>query len=527
MVNGIETGLTGATGHPGRSDDGHATPLLELCGVSKQFPGVKALDKVSLEIYPGEVHMVLGQNGAGKSSLMKVLYGAYHADEGEIRLQGERIRIASPSDARVLGIALISQEFTLVPHLNIAQNIFLGRQPVNPFTGKINHGQMHAKARELLAALGLHEDTHTPAHKLGVAQQQLVEIAKALSQNARVLVMDEPSSALSDHEVEKLFEVIRRLKSEGVAIIYISHRMAEVFQLGDRITVLRDGQRVASFLPGETTPRDLVKLMIGRSVDASFRTKFCDKPGVPLLEVNGLCSGNGTTDASLVVRAGEIVGLSGLVGSGRTELVRAIFGADHVTRGELKLFGEIYRPEPSEAVRRGLALVPESRKQEGLALIHSVADNLIAAGMQKLFPRIWFRAQAARREAQALIAQMKIATPNPERMVKALSGGNQQKVVIGKWLCAQSKCFIFDEPTRGIDVGAKAEIFALIEQLVDAGSAVLMISSELPEIVAVCDRTYVMREGRIVGELGRHELDEANILRMAMHPEAEHVEHVH
>ena len=500
-------------------------PLLELCAVSKQFPGVKALDKVSLEIYPGEVHMVLGQNGAGKSSLMKVLYGAYHADEGEIRLRGERVRIASPSDARRLGIAIISQEFTLVPHLNLAQNIFLGRQPVGRFIGKIDHATMHRRARELLDALGLSEDTMTPAHKLGVAQQQLVEIAKALSQNARVLVMDEPSSALSDHEVEKLFGVIRRLQSEGVAIIYISHRMAEVFQLGDRITVLRDGRRVASLLPSETTPQDLVKMMIGRSVDAGYRTRFCAEPGAALLEVRGLCAANGTKDVSLVVRAGEIVGLSGLVGSGRSELVRAIFGADTVTGGELELFGAAYRPEPAEAVRRGLALVPESRKQEGLLMIHGVADNLIAAGLKILFPRGWYRAGVARRAALALIARMKIATPNPERVVKTLSGGNQHKVVIGKWLCAQSRCFIFDEPTRGIDVGAKAEIFALIEQLVDAGSAVLMISSELPEIVALCDRSYVMREGRIVGELARDELSEANILHLAMHPESGHGEH--
>lgn len=503
----------------------HATdrPLLELSGISKQFPGVKALDQVSLEIYPHEVHMVLGQNGAGKSSLMKVLYGAYHADEGKIRLKGEIIRIASPADARRLGIALISQEFTLVPYLDLAQNIFLGRQPVNAYTGKINHALMHAEAKKLLDALGLHLDTHAPAHGLGVAQQQLIEIAKALSQNARVLVMDEPSSALSDHEVEKLFEVIRRLKSEGVAIIYISHRMAEVFQLGDRITVLRDGKRVASLLPTETTPDDLVKMMIGRSVDTGYRTQFCEQPGAALLEVGGLCSGNGTTNVSLVVRAGEIVGLSGLVGSGRTELVRAIFGADSVIKGELKLFGQPYQPEPSAAVRRGLALVPESRKQEGLALIHGVGDNLISAGMKRLFPNTWFRAGVARRAASALIERMRISTPNAERVVKTLSGGNQQKVVIGKWLCAESRCFIFDEPTRGIDVGAKAEIFSLIEQLVDAGSAVLMISSELPEIVAVCDRSYVMREGRIVGELARHELSETNILRLAMHPEEEHV----
>ncbi len=521
-------------------------PLLEMHGISKSFPGVRALDDVSFEAYGGEVHMLVGQNGAGKSTLVKVLYGACHPDHGEILFRGRPVRIASPADARRLGLAVIFQEFSLVPHLDIAQNIFLGREPRGRLPFSIGPQRMHAEARRLLDSVGTDLDTHEMVHRLGVAQQQMVEIAKALSQNARIVVMDEPTAALSAREIERLFEVIRRLKREGVAIVYISHRLREVFALGDRITVLRDGRKVASLLPAKTSMDALVAMMVGRTVDTTYRRRFCDRPGEAVLELHDLHTETGVHQSRLRVHAGEIVGLAGLVGSGRSELARAVFGADRITRGEVRVHGRplhrgwlseqsshdgprhrlrslrawwrnITTPGgPVRSVGVGVGLVPEGRQSEGLALMRSVQHNMLAAALPSLFPRHWYRPRHAARAVADLIGRLRVATPSAARLTKFLSGGNQQKVVIGKWLAADSTCFIFDEPTRGIDVGAKAEIFALIEELVSQGAAVLMISSELPEIVAVCDRAYVMRDKTIVGELGRSELTEENILRLAM-----------
>lgn len=491
-------------------------PLFELREISKQFPGVQALDNVSLEIRPGEVHMLLGENGAGKSSLIKVLFGAYQPDKGAILHNGHRVDIASPAEARRLGIAVIFQEFALVPYLDIAQNIFLGREFGGRLPGTVDRRRIYAEARRVLETIGFSIDPTLPVHALGVAQQQMVEIAKALSQDARVLVMDEPTAALSDRETELLFAMIKRLKAQGVAIIYISHRLSEVFSLGDRITVLRDGRKIASMLPSETTPDDLVTLMVGRSVDRTYTRQFVP-PGDVLLEVKGLASEHGISDINLTVRAGEIVGLSGLVGSGRTEVARAIFGADRATAGEIRLFGEPIPSIPEDSARRGMAMLPENRKTQGLAAARSVRDNIVLAGLEKMFPNRLFSPGRATSAARAVIDRLRIATPSPHRAVNTLSGGNQQKVVIGKWLNAGAKLFIFDEPTRGIDVGAKAEIFSVLESLVQEGAGVLMISSEQIEIVHVCDRAYVMRAGRIVGELGRNELTEANIVRLGMH----------
>ena len=492
-------------------------PLFELRGISKQFPGVQALDDVSFEIARGEVHMLLGENGAGKSTLMKVLCGAYRADAGELFHNGERAEIATPADARRFGIAVIFQEFTLVPYLDIAQNIFLGREPCSRVPGFVDRKRLYADARRMLEKIGFDIDPHTPVHQLGVAQQQLVEIAKALSQDARILVMDEPTAALSDRETERLFAIIAQLKKNGVAIVYISHRLAEVFALGDRITVLRDGRKIASVRPAETSPDDLVRLMVGRAVDRTYAREYCKEPGDVLLEVKNLASDNGIADIGLTVRAGEIVGLCGLVGSGRTEVARAIFGADRVTAGEIRLMGESIAGSPEDSARRGMALIPENRKQQGLALGRSVGDNVVLASLHRMFPSGIFVPARAAKAAQAGIEQLRIATPSPHRPVSVLSGGNQQKVVIAKWLNAAARVFIFDEPTRGIDVGAKAEIFRLIDQLVQKGAGVLMISSEQTEIVHVCDRAYVMRAGRIVGALARDELTEANIVRLGMH----------
>jgi ribose transport system ATP-binding protein len=492
-------------------------PLLELRGISKEFPGVRALDDVSFAVWPGEVHMLLGENGAGKSSLMKVLCGADSADSGEFFHKGDKVRVSSTADAQKLGIAVIFQEFSLVPYLDIAQNIFLGREPSGRIPGTIDRRRILRDARRILDSIGFNIDPSILVEKLGVAQQQMVEIAKAISQNARIVVMDEPTAALSDRETELLFALIARLKADGVAIIYISHRMAEVFALGDRITVLRDGRRIDQVRPGDASPDQLVRMMVGRTVDMSYPRHFAETPGKLLLEVRGLAAASGISDIDLDVRAGEIVGLCGLVGSGRTEVVRAIFGADKVTAGEIIFDGQQTSGGPDQAARRGIALIPENRKSEGLAPLRSVADNLVVSALRKLFPSHLFDPRRAQRVADGLVKQLRIATPTSRQMVGLLSGGNQQKVVIGKWLATGAKLFIFDEPTRGIDVGAKSEIFALIDRLVADGAAALMISSEQAEICHVCDRAYVMREGRIAGQLSRSELTEENIVRLGMH----------
>ena len=494
-----------------------SVPVLELRGISKEFPGVKALNDVSFAIDAGEVHMLVGENGAGKSTLMKILCGAYRADRGSFFHRGLEVAMNGPADARKFGVAVIFQEFTLVPYLDIAQNIFLGREFSSALPGLIDRSRIHTEAKRVLDSIGFDIDPRTPVHKLGVAQQQMVEIAKALSQNARILVMDEPTAALSDRETELLFAMIERLKRDGVGIIYISHRLSEVFALGDRITVMRDGRRIASLLPGETTPDKLVTLMVGREVDATYTRPDRPLPGKVVLEVKNLSATTGFSDVSLTVRAGEIVGLCGLVGSGRTEVARAIFGADRASAGEIRLNGEPIGSSPEDSVRRAVALIPESRKAQGLALARSVGDNIVLAGLRKLFPSRIYIPRRATKAARSVIDKLRIATPSPRRPVSALSGGNQQKVVIGKWLNANAQFYIFDEPTRGIDVGAKAEIFRLIDNLVHNGAGVLMISSEQIEIVHICDRAYVMRAGRIAGELSRDELTEANIVRLGMH----------
>jgi ribose transport system ATP-binding protein len=492
-------------------------PLLELRGIAKQFPGVRALDGVTFAVHAGEVHMLLGENGAGKSTLMKVMSGVYKADEGSFFHRGEQVQIASPKDAQALGIAVIYQEFSLVPHLNIAQNIFIGREFPGRFPGTVDNARAHREAKQVLELLGFDQDTHTLVHQLGVAQQQMVEIAKALSQRARILVMDEPTAPLSERETENLFRVIRKLQADGVAIVYISHRMSEVFALGDRITVLRDGRMVGATRPADATPADLVRMMVGRDVDLTYPRRFCETPGAPALVMRNVSSPNGIAGVNLEVRAGEIVGLAGLVGSGRSEVARAAFGIDPVSGGEVEVFGKRRRGEPDQSVKLGMALIPESRKHEGLAVTRSVGDNLMLSGLANMFPGGWFRPSVARKFARQMIDDLRIATPTIGRRTAFLSGGNQQKIVIGKWLATGARLFIFDEPTRGIDVGAKSEIFALIARLVEDGAGVLLISSELPEIVHVCDRAYVMREGRVAGQLSRDQLSEENLLSLGMH----------
>lgn len=488
--------------------------LLKLISIKKSFPGVLALKDVSFDIHAGEIHVILGQNGAGKSSLIKVLCGAYIADGGGIELEGKPIAIRGPADANAVGIAVIFQEFSLAPYLDVAQNIFLGRESKFTKAGIIQKSAMHAAARKILDDLGLDYDTHSFAADLGVAQQQMVEIAKALSQDARILVMDEPTAAISDRESERLFEVIARLKARGVAIVYISHRMKEITALGDRITIMRDGSVVATYLRGETSAEEMVRLMIGRSLEGATR-RTANVAREPVLTVSKLSTPK-LTDISLEVRAGEVVGLAGLVGSGRSELVRAIFGADPISAGSIRLNGKALLQRPDVSTRAGMALLPEDRKREGLALTLPVRENMTAASLWRLFSNGLFSPAKAEVVSADLIRQLNIATPGSGQIVRNLSGGNQQKVVLSKWLAAGARLFMLDEPTRGVDVGAKFEIYQLIDGLVKQGAAVLVISSELSELIHLCDRAYVMRDYRIVGHLDADNLSEKAIVDLSV-----------
>ncbi len=502
--------------HAGHATAGAAAvPLLCLSGIDKSFPGVHALKNVSLDIHAGEVHVILGQNGAGKSTLIKVLYGAYAAERGQIAIEGRPVTIARPADAAALGIAVIFQEFSLVPYLDIAQNIFLGREAKFSRFGLVDAAAMHAAARIILDDLGLDYDTRSYAAELGVAQQQMVEIAKALSQNARVLVMDEPTAAISERESERLFQTIARLTERGVAIVYISHRMKEVQMLGDRITILRDGAVVTSLLRGAMSQTEMVGAMIGRA-SGSQLARTPRAPGDPVLFAAGISTAK-LSDISIEIRAGEVVGLAGLVGSGRTEVVRALFGADPITSGEIAWLGAPAPGTLDARVRAGMALLPEDRKQEGLALALDIRDNATIASLWRSFTASWFSPAVAERDTRKLIEQLAIAAHGTRQTVRTLSGGNQQKVVLAKWLAAGAKLFLLDEPTRGVDIGAKVEIYRLIDQLVDGGASVVVISSELPELVQLCDRAYVMRDNRIVGHLVGDAMTERAILELAVH----------
>lgn len=491
-------------------------PVIKLCGIGKSFPGVRALKDVSLGFWPGEVHMIMGENGAGKSTLMKILCGAYKADEGHFEHHGKRVEIHSTADAYKLGVSVIFQEYSLVPYLNVAQNIFLGREPRRRLACFVDHAKMHREARALMQRLGSGIDTHALVEHLSVAQQQVVEIAKALSQNAKVVVFDEPTAALSARETERLFELIGELRNQGVAMAYISHRMDEVFSLGDRVSVLREGQLIGSMSAGDATPERLVAMMVGRSVDMNYTRSERPVAGRTVLKVENLAGENGLKHATIDVRAGEIIGLAGLVGSGRTELVRTIFGADARAAGTVEIDGAPFDGTPAHARRRGVALIPEDRKRQGLALGRSVGQNLVLASLSRQFSSGWFRPQKARGLAASQIAELAIATAGPDKSAGKLSGGNQQKIVIGKWLLDEASLFIFDEPTRGIDIGAKEQIFALIDGLVRRGRAVLMISSEMGELVRVCDRVYVMKDMAVVKELKAESLDEESLVAAAM-----------
>ena len=475
-------------------------PLLHMRHITKTFPGVRALHDVELDVRPGEILALLGENGAGKSTLMRILSGVFPPDEGEIVWDGQPVSIHAPHDAQALGISMIHQELALIPYLDAGKNIYLGREPGGPVPGAIAWGTLYAQAREQLQRVRLDVDPRTQVNQLPLAQQQMVEVAKALSLDARLIVMDEPTSSLTEREVDTLFEQMRQLKAQGVAIIFITHRLAEVFQVADRVTVLRDGELVGSEPIDGLTEERIIRLMVGREVsDVYVRTDHAR--GDVVLAVEGLTSPGSIQDITFNLHRGEVLGLAGLVGAGRTELAETIFGVRPASAGTIRLDGQptaIRRP--AQAIRSGIGLVPEDRKAQGLFLRMSVGANIAMALLGRMTR--WGLIQHARAAelAESFVERLNIRTPSLQQRVHNLSGGNQQKVVIARWLTLEPKVLILDEPTRGIDVGAKAEIHRLMHQLAERGVGILMISSELPEVLGVSDRVLVMHEGRLAGE---------------------------
>ena len=489
--------------------------ILEMRNISKSFPGVRALDDVTFCCERGEVHALVGENGAGKSTMMKVLSGAYKPNQGQIIIDGKVVDIENPRHAQDLGISIIYQEFNLIPYMDIAENIFIGREPIIS-AGIIDFELMYQKSKELLDQIGINLDLKKWVMELSVAEQQIIEICKAIAFKAKIVVMDEPSSALSEEETGRLYNIIRKLKAQGITVIYISHRLKEIFEIADSVTVLRDGKLVSNDDIKNINQNALVRNMVGRVLDILFPEKGKGGRG-NLLEVKKLSRQGIIKNISLDIQKGEIVGLAGLIGSGRTEVARAIFGVDALDEGEIYLNGKKIRINtPKDAVSNGIGLVPEDRKRQGLVLCLTVRNNIVLSVLERI-KRFWFTNVKKEREiSNDQVSKLNIKTPSLESDVEHLSGGNQQKVVLSKWLAVNPKLIIFDEPTRGIDVGAKAEIHKLMRQLADNGAGVLMISSELPEILGMSDRVYVMCEGAISAQFSGNQLTEEAIMRAAV-----------
>jgi ribose transport system ATP-binding protein len=492
--------------------------LLTVEGISKEFPGVKALDGVNFELDRGEVLALVGENGAGKSTLMKILSGIYSPDAGRIVMEGDEVDVADPKAAQKLGISIIHQEMNLMPHLTVAQNIFIGREPrTGPW---VRDAELNKRTKRLLDDLGIHLRPTQNVGDLTVASQQMVEIAKALSfDHTKILIMDEPTSAISIQETQVLFRLIRSLRERGVGIVYISHRMEELRQIADRVTVLRDGQYVGTRRMDDVTDDEIIAMMVGRDISASYssRPEVPVQSGEVVLSVRGLSTKNLLRDVSFDLHRGEILGFAGLMGAGRTETARAIIGADPTSEGSVVVRGkEVRISGPEVAVKHGIGYLPEDRKRHGLMLEQDVTFNVSMASLKdNRAPMGFLRQGQMRRVADRYIKSLRIKTPSNRTNVKTLSGGNQQKVVIAKWLARNCDVLIFDEPTRGIDVGAKEEIYRLLNQLADDGKAVIMISSELPEVLRLSHRIVVMSQGRVTGTLPADRADQESIMKLA------------
>ena len=492
--------------------------VLEMRGITKRFPGVLALDRMNLTVRNATVHVLVGENGAGKSTLMKILTGVNSIDAGEITFRGEKLELQDAATALNRGISMIHQELSPVLDMTIAENIFLGREPVlgrGPLSRFVDFKTMESDTRALLDRLGLKYDARTRMRELSIASMQLVEIVKAISRGAELIVMDEPTSAISDTEVDMLFRQIADLKARGVAIIYITHKMDEIFRIADDITVMRDGQFVASDRASAYDEAKVISQMVGRTISSIF-PKEPVPIGEEVLAVRNLTRNGVFAGIDLDVRRGEIVGLAGLIGAGRTEVARAIFGLDPIDAGEIRLAGQpALFSSPADAIKCGVAMVSEDRKAEGLVLCRSVLENISLANLPKFAPGLFINQGAERSEAQRMIELLQIKTPSGDVVADNLSGGNQQKIVIAKWLLGDLKLLILDEPTRGIDVGSKSEIHKLMLQLARQGLGILMISSELPEILGMSDRVFVMSAGSMMGELKRSDATQENIMRLA------------
>ena len=489
------------------------TPTLAVKGLTKRYPGVVALDGVGLEILPGEVHALVGENGAGKSTFIKCVAGAIRPDEGEIEICGTKYTHLNPNEAIGLGVSAIYQEFNLVPYLTVAENIMLGRYPGKG--GLVDHKALRAQAAAIVEELGVPIDIDVKVSSLTVGFQQLVEIAKAVSREAKLIIMDEPSAALTNNEIEYLFKIVHRLREKGVSILYISHRLEEIFEICDRVTVFRDGQYVTTVNIKDTDTANLIRLMVNREI-VNIYPHTPQPVGEVALEVENLRTSL-LQDISFHVRTGEILGFSGLVGSGRTEIMRAIFGADPYDSGSFRLFGKPYKPSsPEKAIAAGIGYISEDRKKEGLLMSRSITENTIAASLKKVSNPVGIvNGKFAKDEAAKICDRLGVKAPNYQQLARNLSGGNQQKVVIAKWLFSDCNVIIFDEPTRGIDVGAKREIYVLMDELAKDGKAIIMVSSDMPEMLGMADRIMVMHEGKLMKELSRKEANQEVIMKYA------------
>lgn len=493
-----------------------AEPLLSIEHISKTFPGVKALDDVSLSFLPGEVHAIVGENGAGKSTLIKILAGATTPTEGRILFDQSEVSIGHPTEGLKLGISVIYQELTLLPELSVAENIFLNRQPRSG-KGTIDYSQMHKDAENVLRRLNVDIDTHSDVGHLRIAEQQLVEIARGISAQARVVIMDEPTDALTEQEAEVLFEVIDDLKQQNILVIYITHRLKEVFEIADRVTVLKDGQKVDTLSAQQTDSKQLARLMVGRPISDTYpESSLSSTEPAPLLKVEGVSTRGIVRDISFSLRNGEIIGLAGLVGSGRTELVHALFGFEPVEKGQMYIKQrEVVIGTPMDAINAGMGYVTSDRKEEGLILQHTIKENMALPSLDDRQRMGFINRKNEQNVVADMIDKLTIRPPSANQIVNYLSGGNQQKVVLAKWLLTNPDILLFNEPTRGIDIGAKEEIYKLMRTIADTGTGILMISSELPEVLGMSDRILVMHRGRLSGRLNREEATEEAIMLLA------------